>query len=124
MITEVEVDTYWNSLADDPIQTLLPYHDSGISEQFHSEIKNDMALERLPSEHFSTNSYIITLSLLAYNLLLLCGQESPREDNDNLSSRVAYRKEGRKTSNSHFHPGFYLHGRSDFLPCSTVAHFF
>ena len=92
LVPEVEVDTYWTSLGDEPFQTILLYHDHGTCEQFHSEIKSDMDLERLPSEHFSTNSDIMTLALLAYNLLRLCGQESLREDNGNLANRATYRK--------------------------------
>ena len=52
LIPEVEVDTYWTSLEDAPYQVVLLYHDHGTCEQFHSEIKSDMDLERMPSEHF------------------------------------------------------------------------
>ena len=93
---EVEVDTYWTSLTDDPYQAILLYHDHGTCEQFHSEIKTDMDLERLPSEHFSTNSGIMVLALMAYNLLRLCGQESLREDNGNLENRAPHRKKAQR----------------------------
>jgi hypothetical protein len=96
LVSEVEVDTYWTSLEDDPYQVILLYHDHGTCEQFHSEIKSDMDLERLPSEHFSTNSDIMTLALLAYNLLRLCGQESLREDNGNLADRASHRKKAQR----------------------------
>jgi hypothetical protein len=33
-----------------------------------------MALERLPSGKFSTNALVLTLSVLAFNMLRLCGQ--------------------------------------------------
>ena len=96
LVPEVEVDTYWTSLEDDPYQVILLYHDHGTCEQFHSEIKSDMDLERLPSEHFSTNSDIMTLALTAYNLLRLCGQESLREDNGNLEKRASHRKNAQR----------------------------
>ena len=96
LVPDVEVDTYWTSLEDDPYQAILLYHDHGTCEQFHSEIKTDMDLERLPSEHFSTNSDIMTLALLAYNLLRLCGQESLREDNGNLENRAPHRKKAQR----------------------------
>jgi hypothetical protein len=96
LVPEVEVDTYWTSLDDDPYQTILLYHDHGTCEQFHSEIKTDMDLERLPSEHFSTNSDIMVLALLAYNLLRLCGQESLREDNGNLEKRASHRRKAQR----------------------------
>jgi hypothetical protein len=38
----------------------------------------------------------MTLALLAYNLLRLCGQESLREDNGNLANRAHYRKKGER----------------------------
>lgn len=96
LVPEVEVDTYWTSLTDDPYQVVLLYHDHGTCEQFHSEIKSDMDLERLPSEHFSTNSGIMVLALMAYNLLRLCGQESLREDNGNLENRAIHRKKAQR----------------------------
>jgi len=96
LVPEVEVDTYWTSLEDDPYQVILLYQDHGTCEQFHSEIKSDMDLERLPSEHFSTNSAIMTLALMAYNLLRLCGQESLREDNGNLEKRAPHRKKAQR----------------------------
>ncbi len=96
LIPEVEVDTYWTSLEDDPRKAVLLYHDHGTCEQFHAEIKTDMDLERLPSERFSSNSNIMTLALLAYNLLRLCGQESLREDNGNLENRAPHRKKAQR----------------------------
>jgi Transposase DDE domain group 1 len=96
LVPEVEVETYWTSLEDDPYQLVLLYHDHGTCEQFHSEIKSDMDLERLPSEHFSTNSDIMTLALMAYNLLRLCGQESLREDNGNMENRASHRKKAQR----------------------------
>ena len=92
LVPEIEVNTYWTSLKDDPYQVILLYHDHGTCEQFHSELKTDMDLERLPSELFATNSDVMTLALMAYNLLRLCGQESLREDNGNLGNRAPHRK--------------------------------
>jgi hypothetical protein len=96
LVPEVEVDTYWTSLQEDPYQVILLYQDHGTCEQFHSELKSDMDLERLPSEHFSTNATIMTLALMAYNLLRLCGQESLREDNGNLEKRAPQRKKAQR----------------------------
>lgn len=55
------MDTYWTSLEDNPYEVILLYHDHRTCEQFHSEIKTDMDMERLASEHFFTNSDIIKL---------------------------------------------------------------
>ena len=45
-------------------------------EQYHSEIKTDMDVERLPSDKFDTNELVLELIVLAYNILRLIGQES------------------------------------------------
>ena len=57
-----------------PIQGL--YHAHGTSEQFHSEIKTDLDLERLPSGKFATNAIVLALGVFAYNLLRIISQES------------------------------------------------
>jgi hypothetical protein len=43
-------------------------------EQFHSELKTDLDLERLPSGKFDTNDVVLHLSAFAYNGLRLPGQ--------------------------------------------------
>ena len=50
------------------------YADHGTHEQFHSEFKTDLDLERLPSGKFGTNYLVCELAALAMNILrLLCG---------------------------------------------------
>ena len=71
---EIELEGWWNNLdlaCDDIIQL---YADHGTSEQFHSEFKTDLDIERLPSGKFSTNALILAASTLAYNILRLLGQ--------------------------------------------------
>ena len=92
LFPQIEVDTYWTSLDQDPEEVIDIYHNHGESEQFHSELKTDMDLERLPSERFATNALVLLLGMLAYNLLRLCGQESLREDNGNIVKRPFYRR--------------------------------
>ena len=50
------------------------YCDHATHEQFHSEFKTDMDLERLPSGKFDTNSLVCALAALAMNILRLMGQ--------------------------------------------------
>ena len=50
------------------------YHSHATSEQFHSEIKTDMDIERLPSGKFSTNEIVLGLGGMVYNILRLIGQ--------------------------------------------------
>ena len=51
------------------------YKDHGTSEQFHSELKTDMNIERLPSSKFKTNRLILSMGMVAFNILRLIGQE-------------------------------------------------
>ena len=77
---EIEVDTYWCSVQQLTAQEVIElYHDHGTSEQFHSEIKSDMDLERLPSGSFTSNSLVLQLGMLTYNMLRIIGQQSLEE---------------------------------------------
>jgi len=73
---DIEVNTFWTNtdFSDDTLIEL--YHKHGESEQFHSEIKTDMDIERLPSGKFDTNELVIELTVLAYNILRIMGQVS------------------------------------------------
>jgi tryptophanase len=56
-------------------QTVIDlYCDHATHEQFHSEFKSDMDLERLPSGKFDTNYLVCQLAAVAMNLLRLIGQ--------------------------------------------------
>jgi hypothetical protein len=74
------VATFWTSLKLPAKQVIELYHQHGTSEQFHSEIKSDMDLERLPSGKFATNALVLSLGQVAYNVLRLCGQTSLQQN--------------------------------------------
>lgn len=71
---EIELEGWWTNLdgADQDIVRL--YEDHGTSEQFHSEFKTDLDIERLPSGKFDTNALVLVMSSLAYNILRWIGQ--------------------------------------------------
>ena len=50
------------------------YEGHGTHEQFHSEFKTDLDLERLPSGKFGTNALVCALAALAMNILRLIGE--------------------------------------------------
>ena len=52
------------------------YKDHATHEQFHSEFKTDMDLERLPSGKFDTNFLVCTMAAVAMNILRLIGQNA------------------------------------------------
>ena len=74
LVPEIELESYWTSLPDKEEDIILLYHEHGTCEQFHSEIKTDLDLERLPSGKFATNNLIMHLGLMAYNILRILGQ--------------------------------------------------
>ena len=74
LLPEIDVDTYWTSLDHKPEVIVEQYHQHGTSEQYHSEIKTDMDLERFPSGKLATNQLVLHCALLAYNCLRLIGQ--------------------------------------------------
>lgn len=51
------------------------YRGRGAAEEANKEIKHDLDLERLPSQTFSVNEVFLTLGTMAYNLLILLGQQ-------------------------------------------------
>ena len=66
----LEVGSSWSTNLDLPAPEVARlYEDHGTSEQFHSELKGELDLERLPSGKFNTNALVFHLGGLAYNLL-------------------------------------------------------
>jgi hypothetical protein len=79
LLPEIDVNTWWTSLKLPAKEVIALYHAHGTSEQYHSEIKTDLDLERLPSGKFATNATMLSLGLVAYNVLRLCGQGALKE---------------------------------------------
>jgi hypothetical protein len=76
LLPELEVSTWWTNLPESEAICIELYRAHATSEQFHSELKSDMDLERLPSGKFATNALILNLAALAYNCLRRIGQEA------------------------------------------------
>jgi hypothetical protein len=75
LMPEIEVEAYWTSLPDSTETIIKLYHEHGTSEQFHSELKSDMDVERLPSGKFLTNSLVLRSAMLAFNVLRKMGSD-------------------------------------------------
>lgn len=88
------VESYWtnleigevNKIGFDEIKIakmcIESYHNHATSEQYHSEVKTDMNMELLPSKYFSTNSLILRLSAISYNILRKISYLSVELDNN------------------------------------------
>lgn len=73
---DIEVNTWWTNTGMSDDEIIEHYHAHGECEQFHSEIKSDMDVERLPSGKFATNELVLELTILSYNILRMIGQET------------------------------------------------
>jgi hypothetical protein len=73
-VPEIEIEGWWTSLDLKEEEVIHWYADHGTAEQFHSELKTDLDIERLPSGKFDTNALVLGCSMLAYNLLRWIGQ--------------------------------------------------
>ena len=73
---QITIEAYWTSLDWTPQQIQAFYQQRGTSEQYHSEFKTDLDMERLPSGKFAANQHLMDMGMIAYNLLRSLGQRS------------------------------------------------
>ena len=64
LMPEIELNMWWTNLGWSDADIIASYHAHGECEQYHSEIKTDMDVERLPSGKFKQYS--------PHHRLLLC----------------------------------------------------
>jgi Transposase DDE domain group 1 len=67
------------------------YRGRGAAEEANKELKHDLDLERLPSQTFSVNEVFLTLGTMAYNLLILLGQQW-RDEHDGAEATQVRRR--------------------------------
>jgi len=73
LIPEIEVEGWWASLTISDQEIIELYKQHATSEQFHSEFKTDLDIERLPSGKFDTNDLVLACHAFAYNMLRFIG---------------------------------------------------
>lgn len=71
---EITLEGWWSNLDLPTEKVIALYRQHATSEQFHSEFKTDLDLERLPSGKFATNALVMAMGAFAYNILRLIGQ--------------------------------------------------
>jgi len=74
LIPDITIEGWWTNLVLPEEKIIALYQNHGLSEQFHSEFKTDLDLERLPSGKFATNALVMALGAFAYNALRFIGQ--------------------------------------------------
>ena len=70
---DIDVNTWWDNTGFSDEDVIELYHQHGTMEQYHSEFKSDMGVERLPSGKYATNRLVHDLSMIAYNILRIIG---------------------------------------------------
>lgn len=86
LFPDLEVNTWWTNLGWTDQEIIDSYHAHAECEQYHSELKTDMDVERLPSGKFATNALVLELAMIAFNLLRMIGQESLKHKPDSKKS--------------------------------------
>jgi hypothetical protein len=83
LIKDVRYDILATNLPAEvsPQRAFELYRGRGAAEEANKELKHDLDLERLPSQTFSVNEVFLTLGTMAYNLLILLGQQWRDEHN-------------------------------------------
>jgi len=76
LFPDIEVNSWWTNLGCEAEKVIGLYHGHATSEQFHSELKNDLGVERLPSGKLAVNKILLAVAMNAYNTLRLLGQQS------------------------------------------------
>src|SRR5574344_1381353 len=92
---DIEANTWWTNLGATDDEVIALYHAHGECEQYHSEIKTDMDVERLPSGKFETNELVLELTIIAYNILRMIGQESLKSKKAPKTKHVVKRRRRR-----------------------------
>jgi len=72
-VPEVDIEGWWTSLELADAEVIRLYEEHATSEQFHSEFKTDLDIERLPSGKFATNDLVLAMAAFVYNLLRYIG---------------------------------------------------
>jgi hypothetical protein len=80
---QVTVEGWTTSMTAEQVsdaRVIALYRDHATAEQFHSEFKTDLDLERLPSGKFDTNDLVMAFAVLAYNILRWMGLRGLHND--------------------------------------------
>ena len=73
-----QLHAWWTDLDQQryPVESIIElYKDHATSEQFHSEYKTELDIEKLPSGKFLTNELILAFSQITFNILRFIGQK-------------------------------------------------
>lgn len=114
LLPELEIEGWWTTLDYSDQEILALYRDHATSEQFHSEFKTDLDLERLPSQSFDGNDLVLSMGIMVYNILRWIGLEGLMGE-DSPVRHTAKRRRIRTVLQEMIYVGAQLYERSRFL---------
>ncbi len=91
LFPDLQVEIYLTNLHENPETVIDLYHNHGLSEQFHSELKSDMNVEKFPSGKMAVNSLVLHIAMIAFNTLRFIGQQAL-----GLKDLLPYKHKGRR----------------------------
>ena len=92
LMPDIDVNTWWDSSGCTDKEVIELYHQHATMEQYHSELKTDMGMEKLPSGKFDTNRLVHELSMIAYNILRLLGDLLAKVESSPIRGKVIRRR--------------------------------
>ena len=114
LFPELTVEGWWTTLDNSDQDILALYRDHATSEQFHSEIKTDLDLDRHPSQSFDGNDLILSMGSMVYNILRWIGLAGLMEE-DSPVRHTAKRRRIRTVLQELIYVGAQLYEKSRFL---------
>lgn len=78
LIPEEELSSWRTDMAMPEEDVIETYNQHGTSEQYHSELKSDMEMERMPSLSFESNKVVHACCMIAFNVLRKIGVDSAK----------------------------------------------
>ena len=76
LIPKDELSMWWTDLALPAREVIGLYNDHGTSEQYHSEMKTDLDMEKFPALSFDVNKVVHAAAMIAFNVLRKMGVDA------------------------------------------------
>jgi hypothetical protein len=114
LLPKLEIEGWWTTLDYSDQEILALYRDHATSEQFHSEFKTDLDLERLPSQSFDGNDLVLSMGVMVYNILRWIGLAGLMEE-DSPVRHTAKRRRIRTVLQEMIYVGAQLYEKNRFL---------
>ena len=80
LVPSEEISMWWTNLYLPAQEVIGLYNDHGTSEQYHSEMKTDLDMEKFPALSFAMNQVVHASAMVAFNVLRKMGLDAAAMD--------------------------------------------